>query len=62
VFDHPCADLDQVHIAAFWLMHDMRAAIPQASPLGKAEFATIRERATTLRGRAQLLAWYMKLV
>jgi Transposase DDE domain group 1 len=33
-----------LHTAAFWLMHSVRAAVPQASPLAKAEFATIRER------------------
>jgi hypothetical protein len=32
------------HTAAFWLMHGVRAAIPQTDPLAKAEFATIRER------------------
>ena len=29
-----------LHTAAFWLMHGVRAAIPQASPLAKCEFAT----------------------
>jgi Transposase DDE domain group 1 len=33
-----------LHTAAFWLMHGVRGAIPQASPLAKAEFATIRQR------------------
>jgi hypothetical protein len=33
-----------LHTAAFWLMHGVRAAIPQADPLAGAEFATIRER------------------
>jgi hypothetical protein len=33
-----------LHTAAFWLMHTVRAAIPETSPLAKAEFATIRER------------------
>jgi Transposase DDE domain group 1 len=33
-----------LHTAAFWLMHSVRAAIPQTSPLAKAEFTTIRER------------------
>src|SRR6201993_4246035 len=32
------------HTAAFWLMHAVRAAIPQAEPLARAEFATIRDR------------------
>ena len=32
-----------LHTAAFWLMHGVRAAIPQANPLARAEFATIRE-------------------
>jgi hypothetical protein len=31
-----------LHTAAFWLMYGVRAAIPQASPLASAEFATIR--------------------
>jgi hypothetical protein len=29
-----------LHTAAFWLMHGIRAAIPQTSPLAKAEFTT----------------------
>ena len=33
-----------LHTAALWLMHGVRAAIPQASPLAKCEFATIRAR------------------
>jgi Transposase DDE domain group 1 len=33
-----------LHTAAFWLMHRVRAAIPQTEPLACAEFATIRER------------------
>ena len=33
-----------LHTAAFWLMHEVRAAIPAANALAKAEFATIRER------------------
>jgi hypothetical protein len=33
-----------LHTAAFWLMRSVRAAIPKASPLASAEFATIRER------------------
>ena len=33
-----------LHTAAFWLMHGVRAAIPQTDPLAKAEFTTIRER------------------
>jgi hypothetical protein len=28
-----------LHTAAFWLMHGVRAAIPQSSPLASAEFA-----------------------
>jgi hypothetical protein len=32
------------HTAAYWLMHRVRAAIPPAHPLARAEFATIRER------------------
>jgi hypothetical protein len=39
------------HTAAFWLMHAVRAAIPQASPLAKAEFATIRERLVKVAAR-----------
>jgi hypothetical protein len=35
-----------LHTAAFWLMHGVRAAIPQTSPLATAEFATIRSRAS----------------
>jgi hypothetical protein len=36
-----------LHTAAFWLMHGVRAAIPQASPLAKAEFTTMRAFAYT---------------
>jgi hypothetical protein len=32
-----------LHTAAFWLMHGVRAAVPQTDPLTKAEFTTIRE-------------------
>src|SRR5260221_5578197 len=38
-----------LHTAAFWLMHGVRAAIPQASPLAK--FATIRERLIKIGAR-----------
>src|SRR5271157_306995 len=31
------------HTAAYWLMHRVRAAIPPAHPLARAEFATVRE-------------------
>jgi hypothetical protein len=31
-----------LHTAAFWLMRAVRSAIPDANPLAKAEFATIR--------------------
>jgi hypothetical protein len=41
------ATADQVllvlHTAAFWLMHGVRAAMPQTSPVASAELATIRE-------------------
>jgi hypothetical protein len=40
-----------LHTAAFWLMHAVRSAIPQASPLAKAEFATIRERLIKIGAR-----------
>src|SRR5260370_531944 len=40
-----------LHTAAFWLMHGVRAAIPQTSPLATAEFATIRERLIKIRAR-----------
>ena len=40
-----------LHTAAFWLMHSVRAAIPQTSPLAKAEFATIRERLIKIGAR-----------
>jgi hypothetical protein len=39
------------HTAAFWLMHAMRAAIPQTNPLAKAEFATIRDRLVKIGAR-----------
>ena len=31
-----------LHTAAYWLVHRVRAAIPQPQPLARAEFATIR--------------------
>jgi Transposase DDE domain group 1 len=40
-----------LHTAAFWLMHGVRAAIPQASPLASAEFATIRARLIKIGAR-----------
>jgi Transposase DDE domain group 1 len=40
-----------LHTAAFWLMHGVRAAIPQISPLAKAEFTTIRERLIKIGAR-----------
>jgi len=40
-----------LHTAAFWLMHRVRAAIPQTDPLAKAEFATIRERLIKVSAR-----------
>jgi hypothetical protein len=40
-----------LHTAAFWLMHGVRAAIPQTSPLATAEFATIRERLIKIGAR-----------
>ena len=40
-----------LHTAAFWLMHGVRAAIPQANPLASAEFATIRERLIKIGAR-----------
>src|SRR5215475_10732122 len=40
-----------LHTAAFWLMHGVRAAIPQTSSLAKAEFATIGERLIKIGAR-----------
>jgi len=40
-----------LHTAAFWLMHAVRAAIPQANPLANCEFATIRERLIKIGAR-----------
>jgi Transposase DDE domain group 1 len=40
-----------LHTAAFWLMHGVRAAIPQTSPLAKAEFTTIRQRLIKIGAR-----------
>jgi hypothetical protein len=40
-----------LHTAAFWLMHGVRAAIPKASPLASAEFATIRQRLIKIGAR-----------
>jgi Transposase DDE domain group 1 len=44
-----------LHTAAFWLMHDVRAAIPKASPLASAEFATIRQRLIKIGARVSTL-------
>jgi Transposase DDE domain group 1 len=40
-----------LHTAAFWLMHAVRSAIPDANPLAKAEFATIRDRLLKIGAR-----------
>jgi len=40
-----------LHTAAFWLMHGVRSAIPQTSPLASCEFATIRERLIKIGAR-----------
>jgi hypothetical protein len=40
-----------LHTTAFWLIHGVRAAIPQTSPLASAEFATIRERLIKIGAR-----------
>jgi hypothetical protein len=40
-----------LHTAAFWLMHGVRAAIPQTHPLAKAEFTTLRERLIKIGAR-----------
>jgi len=40
-----------LHTAAFWLLWAVRSAIPEASPLAKAEFATIRERLIKIGAR-----------
>jgi Transposase DDE domain group 1 len=40
-----------LHTAAFWLMHGVRAAIPQTSPPARAEFATIQERLIKIGAR-----------
>jgi hypothetical protein len=39
------------HTAAFWLMHAVRAVVPQTDPLAKAEFTTIRERLIKIGAR-----------
>ena len=41
------------HTAAYWLMHRVRAAIPPAHPLARAEFTTIRERLIKIAARKQ---------
>jgi hypothetical protein len=40
-----------LHTAAFWLMWAVHSAIPEASPLAKAEFTTIRERLIKIGAR-----------
>src|SRR6202158_1281565 len=39
------------HTAAYWLMNRVRAPIPPAHPLARAEFATIRERLIKIAAR-----------
>ncbi len=50
-----CATANQVrlmlHTAAFWLMHTLRAAIPQGHALAKAEFNTLRLRLLKIAAR-----------
>lgn len=40
-----------LHTAAFWLLHAVRAAIPKAHPLARAEFATIRLKLMKIAAR-----------
>ena len=40
-----------LHTAAFWLMHTVRAAIPQGHSLAKAEFNTLRLRLLKIAAR-----------
>jgi len=40
-----------LHTAAFWLMHYVRSAIPDANPLAKTQFSTIRERLIKIGAR-----------
>ena len=40
-----------LHTAAFWLMHTVRAAIPEGHALAKAEFNTIRQRLLKIAAR-----------
>jgi hypothetical protein len=40
-----------LHTAAFWVMHEMRRAIPPASPLAKAEFGTLRLKLVKIAAR-----------
>jgi Transposase DDE domain group 1 len=40
-----------LHTAAFWLMHAVRSAVPQTSPLARGEFVTIRERLIKIGAR-----------
>ena len=40
-----------LHTAAFWLMAVVRSTIPEANPLAKAEFSTIRERLIKIGAR-----------
>ena len=47
----PGPEAHQLAVYIGWLMHGVRAAIPQASPLASAEFATIRERLIKIGAR-----------
>jgi hypothetical protein len=40
-----------LHTGAYWLLHDLRAAIPSWNPLRHTEFATIRLRLLKIAGR-----------
>ena len=50
-----CATANQVrltlHTAAFWLMHTVRAAVPQGHALANAEFNTLRLRLLKIAAR-----------
>ena len=40
-----------LHTGAYWLLHDLRAAIPSWNPLRHTEFASIRLRLLKIAGR-----------
>jgi len=50
-----------LHTAAFWPMHTLRAAIPEAHALAKAEFTTLRLRLLKFAARVVEYGWRIRV-